>query len=238
MRISEVYPSIQGEGPNTGRQTLFVRFAGCNLRCPGWPCDSQHAIDPKLYRQEWKTISPSDLIKLIVEDLHTRYPSAHGKLVCLTGGEPFLQSSNEMMELLQNLRGGWGIRLECFTNGSIEWPARAWDYIDTFVLDWKLPGSGEAVNNDIVRKNIKHLTPRDAVKFTIADRGDFEVAIDRHQKYLDPLYDVGPQVYVGPVWGKVTEAQLAEWILQSGIDNFKLNVQLHNHVWPAQERSR
>ena len=36
MKVNEIYTSIQGEGPNTGIPTTFVRFGGCNLRCPGW----------------------------------------------------------------------------------------------------------------------------------------------------------------------------------------------------------
>jgi organic radical activating enzyme len=30
-RVKEVFPTIQGEGANTGRVAVFVRFAGCNL---------------------------------------------------------------------------------------------------------------------------------------------------------------------------------------------------------------
>ena len=33
-RVNEIFYSLQGEGKNTGRAAIFVRFAGCNLRCP------------------------------------------------------------------------------------------------------------------------------------------------------------------------------------------------------------
>lgn len=33
-RINEIFYSLQGEGRNTGRAAVFVRFSGCNLKCP------------------------------------------------------------------------------------------------------------------------------------------------------------------------------------------------------------
>jgi 7-carboxy-7-deazaguanine synthase len=33
MRISEIFHSIQGEGELTGVPSVFIRTAGCNLRC-------------------------------------------------------------------------------------------------------------------------------------------------------------------------------------------------------------
>ena len=38
-RINNIFYSLQGEGRNTGRAAAFVRFAGCNLRCPF--CDTE-----------------------------------------------------------------------------------------------------------------------------------------------------------------------------------------------------
>ena len=34
MKINEIFYSLQGEGRNTGRAAVFVRFSGCNLKCP------------------------------------------------------------------------------------------------------------------------------------------------------------------------------------------------------------
>ena len=36
MRVSEVFYSLQGEGERTGHPSVFVRFFGCNFRCPGF----------------------------------------------------------------------------------------------------------------------------------------------------------------------------------------------------------
>ena len=39
-RINEIFYSLQGEGFWTGTPAVFVRFSGCNLRCPF--CDTAH----------------------------------------------------------------------------------------------------------------------------------------------------------------------------------------------------
>src|SRR4051794_1447265 len=112
LRITEVYPSIQCEGPRIGMPTTFLRTAGCNLRCPGWPCDTQHAIDPSIYNDSWQRQSPT-AVALRVDPLVAN--------VCWTGGEPFLQPEVDLRELAQIL---WTAdhEIECFSNGTIAYP--------------------------------------------------------------------------------------------------------------------
>lgn len=76
-KINEIFYSIQGEGYFAGTPAVFVRFSGCNLKCP-W-CDTKHE-DAKLYTKE-------DLEKS-VEQLCGNNSEV---MVVLTGGEPTLQ---------------------------------------------------------------------------------------------------------------------------------------------------
>jgi 7-carboxy-7-deazaguanine synthase len=95
LRISELFYSIQGEGPAMGRPATFVRLAGCNLSCVG--CDTQH--------KDWKEISSSAVLDQM-----------RGKRVIITGGEPTMQMDG-LLELI-DLLGDNSIEIHLETNGT------------------------------------------------------------------------------------------------------------------------
>ena len=98
-KLVEIFESLQGEGRNTGRPCVFVRFAGCNLSCP-W-CDTD--VKPRF--------------PLSLDDLLAEVGRYKAKSVILTGGEPTLVK--EMPELVAALkREGYWIAVE--TNGTAE----------------------------------------------------------------------------------------------------------------------
>ena len=97
FKLVEIFSSLQGEGRNTGRPCVFVRFAGCNLKCPWCDTDVQGRF----------TLSLTELVAEI--------ESFSVKNVIFTGGEPTLVA--EMPELIAELkqRGFW---LAIETNGT------------------------------------------------------------------------------------------------------------------------
>ena len=100
--LAEIFESLQGEGRNTGRPCVFVRFAGCNLRCP-W-CDTDF----------------SRRFELSLGDLGKEVSGHRPRSVILTGGEPTEQDG--MPELVAALKeAGFWIAVE--TNGTnyAEW---------------------------------------------------------------------------------------------------------------------
>ena len=97
--LVEIFESMQGEGRNSGRPCVFIRFAGCNLACP-W-CDTDRARR----------------FSLSLEDLVKEVGGFRTKSVILTGGEPTL--FGEMPELIAALKAkGYWIAVE--TNGTNE----------------------------------------------------------------------------------------------------------------------
>jgi len=96
--LVEIFESLQGEGRNTGRPCVFIRFAGCNLSCP-W-CDT-----------DVKT-----RFTLSLEDLLKEVRAFKAKSVILTGGEPTLVK--EMPELVAALKNS-GCWIGVETNGTI-----------------------------------------------------------------------------------------------------------------------
>ena len=247
MRISEIYLSTQGEGPRVGTPTIFVRFGGCNLRCPGWPCDTQYAIQPE-FRLEWKQMSPSEVLMEIAA-VAMGFSNDSRVNICYTGGEPFLQNHGELETLTDELYAtDWVGTIEAFSNGQLRYPEWAFQDI-AFVMDYKLPGSGEFINDPVKMKhaqqyNLKRLGPADAVKFVCKDiETDLVAAINAWQQFwYQPSTrlwtpEQAPAVFYGEAWGHIKSADLVEKVLAARLP-WRLNVQVHNYIWPRDERAR
>ena len=90
LKIAEIFPSVQGEGLRQGEPTIFVRFAGCNLRCAF--CDTKYA------RSGGTDASVEEIVGPRREPCAKRYP-ARGS--CLTGGEPYAQNLGALIRRLR-----------------------------------------------------------------------------------------------------------------------------------------
>jgi 7-carboxy-7-deazaguanine synthase len=214
-----------------GRPTVFVRFGGCNLRCPGWPCDTPHAIDPA-FRKEWKLQEPEQVWEEIAEVAGRRETPDY--TVCFTGGEPFLQQHRDLERLVELLKSQ-GNSIECFSNGTLLYPDWTFGLVQ-FIMDWKLPGSGEwSETANLVRlKNLELLARGSTIKFTIASREDYEFAKDIYNQYIiHGLYDY--TVHYGVVWGQLANAKLIKWVLEDELPWY-FNMQIHNVVWVRSQR--
>jgi 7-carboxy-7-deazaguanine synthase len=221
MRLLESYSTVQGEGPRTGVPTQFVRFAGCNLRCPGWPCDTEHAIEPSLF--------VNVAVKRTGHEVAANYVRPWPVNICITGGEPLLQKETDLRDLFDDL---WesGHTIEMFTNGTQ--PIPSWMHGRVrFMMDWKLPGSGEDMGKyqEVRLKNAKSLHPTDGVKFVVKNLDDLNEAFDTWTSWQG---DVPAQIWVGAVWGEITDEDIVQYILDNVLP-WNLNVQVHKHVWPA-----
>jgi len=88
VKVNDIFYSLQGEGFLAGAPSVFIRLAGCTLRCR-W-CDTKYAWEETAGRD----YSIDKIIQAVQE-----WPS---KFVVITGGEPMI--SPELTQLLQELK--------------------------------------------------------------------------------------------------------------------------------------
>lgn len=231
LRLSEHYVSVQGEGPNVGALTQFVRFAGCNMRCPGWPCDTEHAINPEIWRHESKKVWPEQLFEAVVETCNT----TGARNICLTGGEPFMQKHEELHQLALLIETVGHMPVEVFTNGSFTFPEWRTRFDWKVMMDWKLEGSGEAqTRRDVRTQNAMAHREGDGVKYVVKDFDDLGEALGVYQMLETNGYQ-GTH-WVGRVWDAgITDEEIVNFMITMGLP-WKLNIQMHKYIWPADER--
>jgi len=203
MRINEIFYSIQGEGKWTGRPNIFIRTAGCNLRCSF--CDTKYAY------KSGKEMNTKEIINEI-----SKYPCRY---ICITGGEPLLQ--DDVFYLIKKLlEKKYKICIE--TNGSLSIEKVPNKKTVLISLDIKCPSSNMHEKNYF--RNIAFLKKDDQLKFVIKNRKDYEYAKQIVKKYKPVC-----TVFFQPVWG-TNSSDLASWIISDRL-NVKLGLQLHKIIW-------
>ena len=140
--LSEYFLSIQGEGSQSGKSALFLRFGECNLDCPF--CDTKD----KIYDYQFESI---DTINKILE----KY-SSWTDLLVLTGGEPLIHDLKEIIKSAKALN----YRIAVETNGTIykDWIKNA---------DWVTVSP--KISSDLSDKILKNA---DELKFVITKNED------------------------------------------------------------------
>jgi organic radical activating enzyme len=142
MNLIELFSSVQGEGPELGTSTLFVRFGECDLRC-AW-CDTPHSWQ-RAARCRFEVArgsgrfetreNPVPLADLVAAA--ERLELARHRWVSLTGGEPLLQP--EAVAAVAAALAGRGPGLWLETHGlHAEALGRVLPHLEVVAMDWKL----------------------------------------------------------------------------------------------------
>mgnify|MGYP001586651796 CR=1 FL=1 len=206
MKISEIFFSIQGESSYAGLPCIFIRLAGCNLRCIY--CDTVYAQDVE------------DGYGMSIDDILHEIKKFKCKIVEITGGEPLMQ--DETIPLIKKLLAkGCKVLLE--TNGTIN--LKDIDKRVVKIMDIKTPGSfpSQAFNEG----NLKYLKKNDEIKFVLVDRNDYEWAKELIRKYC---LEKSANVLFSPAHKRLLPDKLSEWILGDGL-HVRLQPQLHKIIW-------
>jgi len=216
MKLTEIFYSLQGEGINIGKPTVFIRFTGCNLDC-SW-CDTDYA------RQDGKSYGLEDVLK----ELSDKFPAC--RHVCITGGEPLCQM-DEVKALMQALLQS-GYRIDLETNGAVDIsPLREIIEQKTVVvaMDVKTPSSRE--QDSFIAANLALLKSKDMLKFIIADEKDYGFS----KKFIEHRRPDCRIIFTAE--GGTELGWLAEKILEDKLE-VRLLPQLHKLIWGPDARGR
>jgi 7-carboxy-7-deazaguanine synthase len=222
--LIEIYKSVQGESSFAGRPCIFVRLAGCNLRC-SW-CDSEYTFTGGYKLSEDEVVAEIEKLAPV-------------KLIEFTGGEPLLQE-RELVPLMERLlRDGYELMIETSGERPVENVPKAVHKI----VDVKCPGSGEAGRFRMT--NLASLTDRDEVKFVVTNRDDYEFA--REFIRNNALEGRAGDILLSPAFSKTPSQErstenclldpreLVEWMLADGL-NARLSLQIHKYIWEPQKK--
>jgi 7-carboxy-7-deazaguanine synthase len=224
LYLIEIYKSVQGESSHAGRPCIFVRLAGCNLRC-SW-CDSEYTFTGGYKLSEDEVLA--EIAKL-----------APVKLIEFTGGEPLLQE-RELIPLMNRLLAqGYELMIETSGERPVDNVPKAVHKI----VDVKCPGSGESGRFRMT--NLASLTDRDELKFVITNRDDYEFARDFIR--TNALETRGSQLLLSPAFSQTPSPErttanclldpreLVEWMLTDAL-KARLSLQIHKYIWEPQKK--
>ena len=193
-RIKEIYFTQQGEGSNTGRNFVFVRFSGCNL-WSGKEKNRKSAIcqfcDTDFYGTDGINGGVYSANQLI-EKIKSLWVSRDNNIaVVLTGGEPLLQVNDELVAALKQEQ----IYIAVETNGTLDAP----DHIDWICMSPK-------ANTEIKLKKgneIKVIFPQESLdpeKFSLFDFSEFYLQPMDSKEYQENLNATITYCQKNPKW--------------------------------------
>ena len=235
--VAEIFgPTIQGEGPNTGLKSIFVRVAGCDFKC-SW-CDSKFA-----WEVDTKTTRFQNLLQLAAE-LDKRCRETHTSHIILTGGNPCLYDFGPVIKELKK----YNITFDVETQGSKlpDWLLET----NTIVISPKAPSSGQPDVMESVQDLLKRIAmlpeykrPKIAIKIPVFTNEDFKFAERWFELIKGSILGLDVKLYLsvgntnttesGDISGRVLAdyKKLIDKVISSNMDKVYVMPQVHTLVW-------
>ena len=216
---------MQGEGRNTGRAAVFIRFAGCNLRCSF--CDTEFESYREMSREEiLAEISRYEVQGTRCEITRcegtgvrgcedskalSHQPSALSPLIVLTGGEPTLQVDEAFVDFLH--QHGYEVSME--SNGTRPAPQN---------LDWlTVSPKSRGTRYEVQGKRVP-----DEIKLVFDEHTDPEAILPSETSNHSPLLYLQPCDTGDAQRNKAITQACVEYIKQH--PQWRLSLQTHKLI--------
>lgn len=220
MKVIEIFSSIDGEGITAGYPAVFIRLAGCNLRCSY--CDTQYSYDGGK--------------EMCLEEIMDKVMSFGIRRVTVTGGEPLIH--RDIGSLLGCLLIS-GMKVNVETNGSVD-VRQVVHFIENsvtlddmrnlfFTIDYKLSCSGQ--QNEMCFNNFRNKREEDIIKFVVGSKEDLE-----QTRVVCELCGLKDKVFISPVFGKIQPSDIVQFILDNHMDFARVQLQMHKIIWDPDKR--
>ena len=217
-KVVEKFVSINGEGQRAGELAIFIRFAGCNLRCTY--CDTM-----------WANQQDVAYTAMDKDEIYDYIKGTGVKNITLTGGEPLLQEN--IYELVEFLCQNEELTVEIETNGSVDLEQlyEIKGNSPKITMDYKLASSGMEDNMDM--ENLNKLSKGDTLKFVVGSVEDLDRA-----KFLIDRYGLLEKcsVYFSPIFGAIDPESIVEYMKENLLNGVVLQLQLHKIIWSPDEK--
>ena len=217
----EVFYSLQGEGPNIGAPSVFLRLATCNLAC-SW-CDTKYTWD-------WEHFDYSrEVVSLEPGPLESRILSFGCRRLIITGGEPLLQQ-RELAPLVVSLKEQ-GFQFEVETNGTIVPQPELVRDIDQWNVSPKLETSGNTKDRRDAPRVMEALCqlPNAYFKFVVTEPEDVDEVRSLRDKY--GLHN--QRIILMPEATTPGDMQRrSQWVSEACVrEGFRFSTRLHILLW-------
>jgi len=220
LKISEIFESIQGEGTNAGKESIFIRTALCNLKC-SW-CDTKYTWD-------WENFNYDiEVHEMSLDQIKQKLDNYSAKNIVITGGEPLLQQE-ELVLLLTSLEKKYFVEIE--TNGTI----LPIDELIPLIDQWNVSPKTSNSNNLIEQCEISNCytfftnQPQSFFKYVIDTESDIQEILTLVEKYNIDKSKILLMPQASTQDDLISKNTLMESICQK--NDFKLSPRLHVLKW-------